>query len=288
MKRIVVPTDFSGCALSALKVAAIIAKKVDAVVSIVHTYELPVYGFTDGQVLFDGVEMGKVKEELSLELEKLSKLNFLESVDVETCLLQETTVDQITEQRNFENTNLVVMGTHGVSGWKEDFVGSNTEQVVRKVKVPVLAVRENAEDDFNPNKILFASNFYGEVYEHFPTIKEFAELFDAEIVLLRINTVADFESTVYSEILMNDFKEKFNLKDASVNIFDAHSVEDGVLTFANRIGADLIAMETHGRRGLNHFFNGSIAEDLANHSTIPILTFKIKKPEKPKGAIFPG
>jgi len=287
MKRIVVPTDFSGCALSALKVAALISKKVNAVISIVHTYELPIYGFTDGLVMYDGAEVGKIKEELSLELDKLSKLDFLKSVDVETYLLTDYDVAQITDHENLKNTDLIVMGTHGVSGWKEDFVGSNTEQVVRKVDCPVLAIREEAGDHFNPNKIVFASNFYREVYERFPTIKAFAELFEAEIILLRINTVTDFESTTYSEILMNDFKDRFELKDAPINIFDAHSVEEGVLTFANRIGADLIAMETHGRRGLNHFFNGSIAEDLANHSTIPLLTFKIKKPERPKGVIFP-
>ena len=287
MKRIVVPTDFSGCALSALKVAALISKKVNAVISIVHTYELPIYGFTDGLVMYDGAEVGKIKEELSLELDKLSKLDFLKSVDVETYLLTDYDVAQITDHENLKNTDLIVMGTHGVSGWKEDFVGSNTEQVVRKVDCPVLAIREEAGDHFNPNKIVFASNFYREVYERFPTIKAFAELFEAEIILLRINTVTDFESTTYSEILMNDFKDRFELKDAPINIFDAHSVEEGVLTFANLIGADLIAMETHGRRGLNHFFNGSIAEDLANHSTIPLLTFKIKKPERPKGVIFP-
>jgi nucleotide-binding universal stress UspA family protein len=34
-------------------------------------------------------------------------------------------------------------------------------------------------------------------------------------------------------------------------------------------------MSTHGRRGLSHFFNGSISEDLVNHALRPVITFKI-------------
>ena len=54
-----------------------------------------------------------------------------------------------------------------------------------------------------------------------------------------------------------------------------YSIEQGVLNFSNLIGADLIAVATHGRRGLAHFFEGSISEDIANHSTLPVMTFKI-------------
>ncbi len=64
MKRIVVPTDFSNCAMSALKVAAQISKQMDAVLSLVHTYAVPVYGFTSGQVMYDGKELGKIKQEI--------------------------------------------------------------------------------------------------------------------------------------------------------------------------------------------------------------------------------
>jgi nucleotide-binding universal stress UspA family protein len=54
-----------------------------------------------------------------------------------------------------------------------------------------------------------------------------------------------------------------------------YTVEEGVLNCANKIGADLVIVPTHGRKGLAHFFKGSIGEDLANHSTLPVMTFKI-------------
>ena len=44
-----------------------------------------------------------------------------------------------------------------------------------------------------------------------------------------------------------------------------------------KVNADLVAIPTHGRTGLAHFFEGSISEDLANHANLPVMTFKIMK-----------
>ena len=46
-------------------------------------------------------------------------------------------------------------------------------------------------------------------------------------------------------------------------------------TFAEEVKAGLILMGTHGKTGLGHFFGGSRTEDVANHSKIPVMTFKI-------------
>ncbi len=60
-----------------------------------------------------------------------------------------------------------------------------------------------------------------------------------------------------------------------MNFVCAKSVEDGILSFSNAVGADLITLITHGRKGLSHVFSGSISEDISNHSALPIMTFKI-------------
>jgi nucleotide-binding universal stress UspA family protein len=52
-------------------------------------------------------------------------------------------------------------------------------------------------------------------------------------------------------------------------------VEKGILNYASSVDADLIGMCTHGRTGFSHFFNGSISEDLVNHTVRPVITFKI-------------
>ena len=48
-----------------------------------------------------------------------------------------------------------------------------------------------------------------------------------------------------------------------------------IINFANETNANLIGMGTHGRKGISHFFNGSVSEDLVNHANMPVMTFKI-------------
>ena len=287
MKRIIVPTDFSDCAMSALKVATQIADKAKSVIYLVHTYELPVYGFTSGHVMYDGEHIGKIKEEINNELTKIAQLDFVKKHEVVKLLLPDFSLDHIVDHEVLKDADLIVMGTHGASGWSEDLIGSNTERIIRKAKCPVLAIREDFGDNFSPSNIVFASSFFGEVYDRFPVIKSFIDLFGAKIHLLRVNTPSDFMTTPLSERVINEFKEEFDLADSTINIFNDQSVEDGVINFANRVNADLIAMETHGRIGVNHMINGSITEDIANHARIPILSFRIKQPPPPSGVIFP-
>ena len=64
-----------------------------------------------------------------------------------------------------------------------------------------------------------------------------------------------------------------NLK--STTFVSDKSVEKGILSFSNSVGADLITMSTHARKGLSHFFKGSLSENVANHASLPILTVKI-------------
>ena len=61
----------------------------------------------------------------------------------------------------------------------------------------------------------------------------------------------------------------------TLNIYNDISVEKGILGFARESNAQLIGMSTHGRKGISHFFNGSVSEDLVNHANMPVMTFKI-------------
>ena len=57
--------------------------------------------------------------------------------------------------------------------------------------------------------------------------------------------------------------------------------------FSKEIDADAIIIATHGRRGLEHFINGSLAEDVVNHAVTPVLSFKLKGLDKNENILFP-
>ncbi len=73
---------------------------------------------------------------------------------------------------------------------------------------------------------------------------------------------------------MKDFAKRFMLKDCTLNVWNDLNEETGVANFINEVKGDLVAMSTHGRKGLNHLMSGSIAEDVVNHFNCPIWTWK--------------
>ena len=71
------------------------------------------------------------------------------------------------------------------------------------------------------------------------------------------------------------FIKGLGVENYTLNVYNDSSVEKGILGFARDNNAQLVGMSTHGRKGIAHFFNGSISEDLVNHANMPVITFKI-------------
>jgi len=274
MKKILVPTDFSTQAEQALKVAAQLAKKHKSEIYLLHMLELPLNlvdkaksgGSLPESLFFMKLAHKRFKEVLSSD--------YLKGIKVyETVLFQEA-FDGIIEIANKNKVDLIVMGSHGASGFKEMFIGSNTEKVVRTSTIPVLVIK-NEHAKFSIKNFVFATDFSKECKKPFKEAIKFAESVKAKIHLLYINTATNFLTTAEAQEIMDKFIKGMELSNYSLNIYNDTSVEKGVLNYAQAIDADLIGMATHGRKGLSHFFNGSVSEDLVNHAKRPVITFKI-------------
>jgi hypothetical protein len=108
-------------------------------------------------------------------------------------------------------------------------------------------------------------------------IKELQTLFGAMIHLLLINTPANMMRTKDEMEMMEDYALHYKFKDYSLNTRNDFYEQDGIINFTHEIKADMIAMGTHGRRGLAHLFMGSVTEDVVNHIDCPIWTYSIRK-----------
>ena len=274
MKKILVPTDFSEHAEYALKVAAQIAKKNNCELFILNLLDLPSHM---NDAVSNGVNIPEVMLFLSKtndKLEELTRASYLEGLEITTSAKLEKAFEGIVTYSKEHNIDLIVMGSHGSSGFQEMVIGSNTEKIVRSSDVPVLVIK-NEVQDFKASNFVFASDFSDEIKKPFQQLVNFANIFDANLNLVMINTPNSFKSTIVAERIMNDFIKDFQISKYSLHIYNDTNVEKGILNFANRIDADLIGMCTHGRTGFAHFFNGSISEDLVNHAIRPVITFKI-------------
>jgi nucleotide-binding universal stress UspA family protein len=277
MKKILVPVDFSEYSEYALETAAAIAKKQDAEIFILHMLELSnaVFTTTSDAISEEAVFYYKLAEKkMNIFLDR----HFLEGIKVTAVIKQFKVFKDINTLVDEHNIDLIVMGSHGTSGIKEVIIGSNAEKVVRYAEIPVLIVKHSPIlVDFE--SAIFASDFSQDTVEAYLKAKEIFKKLESEMHLLYVNTPNNgFKSTTEIDQLVTKFLKLAdgNLENHyKVVVVADYSVEKGILNFANTVGADLVAVATNGRRGLAHFFEGSISEDIANHSTLPVMTFKI-------------
>ena len=277
IKRIAVPIDFSEYSEYALEVASKIAKLLDGELIVVHLLGMDKVHLPDSEsaLVYDN--------ELHLKLVKNKFKEFLKKPWLKNIKLTHF----IQNYKNFTELNaiaedficdLIVMGSHGNTGFKNTFVGSNTEKIVRTSRIPVLVIK-NREKDFKIEKVVFASDFSRDYLPAFKKLLEWLRPFDAELQLLHVNTSENFMRRTEIEEKIFKFLLQAEIEDISlydkVAYYDDDSIEEGIFSYSYKYEADIITIPTHGRRGLAHFFIKSLGEDLMNHSETPVLTIKI-------------
>ncbi|MFT6728426.1 MAG: nucleotide-binding universal stress UspA family protein, partial [Flavobacteriales bacterium] len=221
MGVILVPTDFSKCATYATEVGASLARDSGSKLYIMHIINLPTYESASNNEKWhntaEGIFLGKLVQK---KFATMRQQPFLQDLDVEVIVKYNSVYESVSEMAKEKNVDMIVMGSHGVSGAEEYFIGSNAERVIRTSEIPVLTIKSRHEN-FKVKDMVFASNFFEESYGVFASIVEFAKVFDSRIHLLKVVTPNHFETTRYSLKLMEDFIEATKLEvDHTINIFN--------------------------------------------------------------------
>ncbi|TJY36191.1 universal stress protein [Pontimicrobium aquaticum] len=277
MKKIIVPIDFSEHSEYALKTAAKLAKNSNAELLALHMLEMSEVVLTES----DSEQQQKAVFFLKLVEKKFKTFldkDYLKDVNVTPIVKHYKVFSEVNDVAKEHDANLIVMGSHGTGGFTEFFVGSNTERVVRNSDIPVLVIK-NEIKDINFGTAIFATNFEEENVRPYLNATSMFESLGTKLKLLYVNLPNEhFKSSVEIEKKIAEFliTADGNLDRLNDVAYHAdYTVEQGVINYANKVGADIIAIPTHGRKGISHFFVGSIGEDIANHSSLPVMTFKI-------------
>jgi nucleotide-binding universal stress UspA family protein len=141
IRTILVPTDFSQCALAGTEYAAFLARALGATVRLFHAiYPYTNYVFVDRT----GVRLSRmaeaVEETARQEMDALKQMDFLRDLTVQTKILPGPAVDEICAAAGEPDVDLILTSTHGRTGLKHALIGSVAEHVVRYAERPVLVV----------------------------------------------------------------------------------------------------------------------------------------------------
>ena len=139
--RILVPTDFSKPASKALHYALDLAREFQAEIQLL--YVVPMYYPASDEMLRDiAILEADLQKAGEKDLAKLVKSIRAKGTKLQTLTRRGRPATEITEAAKELNCDLIVISTHGLTGWDRVFLGSTTEEVVRHAGCPVLVVRD--------------------------------------------------------------------------------------------------------------------------------------------------
>jgi nucleotide-binding universal stress UspA family protein len=275
MKKIVVPCDFSEPAIEAFQFAVDVASHSGGKVIVLKVIDLPIstYGASIDVPLYTySPSLLKDLEEDAKKKYKKMSTKFCEIPNMASfAIAQGPTSPMIRDYIEEKKIDLVIMGTHGATGMQEFFVGSNTEKIVRFSKAPVFAIRKAIPVSSIKN-IVFPTSLELNQTEFIKKVKALQEFFDATLHVLFLNTPFNF----IREAELKDYAKHYKLTNCTLNIRNERYEPDGIISFVKEMKADMLAMGTHKRKGLSHFINGSVTEDVVNHIECPVWTARVK------------
>ena len=278
MKKILVPTNFSEDSEYALEVASILAKQHKAEIVLFHMLGLSDMFFSNDETKLAAEAkyyLKQAKERFNILLEK----SYLRGIKVSQIVQNYKIFKEINSVALEQQVDLIVMSSHGKNSLGDIFVGTGTEQVIRSSELPVLVIKK-PNSFFKPKEIVFAFDFQIESLEAYRKAIQMIQVLGANINLVHINLpFSNFKSTLEIEeqvkLFMRVAHHGENTPIQNITYLNDYTIEQGLFNYASEISADVIAVTTHGRRGLSHYFKGSIGEDIANEATLPVLTIKI-------------
>ncbi len=277
MKKILVPCDFSKPAINAFRFALDIAQQSNGSVHLLNSIDLT--GIQDPMMMpaltLEQGFIGELKEKASEELTKIITKYNQEDVKVTWSIEFGSPARVITEFVEKNSIDLIIMGSHGASGFSEYFVGSNAERIIRHSSVPVLVMKHYYKGPIK--SIVFPNILDTENQEDLITkVKALQAFFKATVHILFVNTPINFTSDIVTLARLKEFVKRNMFKNYTINIHNHIYEDEGIISFTKSIKGNLIAMGTHGRKGISHLLKGSLAEDVANHTDSLIWTYTLK------------
>jgi len=297
LQKILMPTDFSDCANSALTHALFLAQHLGAELHILHVVVLHAEDPFDPAAQFpDPDEIYRRMQEIAAgEMKDLVADRPTDRVAIKTVQRRAiSAAPAIADYAEELGVDLVVMGAHGRRGFRRFLLGSVAEEVVRTADCPVLTLRgeERGPELEKLERIVVPFDFSDPAKSALATAKELAVSYGARLDVVHVIEppvdpgvfvpLHDRRSAfAYSE-LAAEVREHLGPAveelvgtevEVDVEILDGNTAER-IAEHAESVAADLIVISTQGLTGLRRFLLGSVTEKVVRSADCPVLTLK--------------
>lgn len=285
--KILVPTDFSELSLKAFEAADYYAELFNGTITPFHAYiplsEMDSFYYT-GVGLSGHVDYDQIEKTVTDRLTEVSRAHVNHKRLNAPLLGVGNPAHAIAEAA--KDFDLVIITTHGRTGFSRFLMGSVAEKALRLTHIPVMVVDEKSVIK-KVERILVTTDFSENSFKAFGHAVEIAKSTGAKIDLVNILMREGFDTddVIAADVMLRD-KELENLKNTyfvdvknNVNartIVTFKSVHDAVAHESRESHYDLVVIATIGRTGLDYLMLGSTAASVVRHVTAPVLSVNPK------------
>ena len=267
-KNIIVGVDFSNSSHNAMRHAISLAIKTGAEI---HLVWVKTPGVANN-VTEDGGDKYIQKVQASLEdWKKECKLEAPE-VEINTVILEGKVHTEILKYASNQSVPIIVMGTHGTSGFEEGYIGNNANRLIKESKVPILIMRENIEIKRDLHNIYAPIDLSFETLQKMRYATYLAKCFAAKITIAGIYYPNNADTRHVINVQMRhaaDMCEDKNVRHEMVPLTVQKDYVQTLLNHAHEMDSNLIVIMREESE--TDFTSSSNMTEILSTSKMPLL-----------------
>ena len=271
MANIIAAIDFSDCSINALEHAVSIASRGALDVHMIwvnnpSVTKTTIYSDTAADLI------DEIKKQFNILVEKFSPL--LPDSKIDFVIREGKVYREVIDEAKEMESLCIVLGTHGVSGFEQFWIGSNANKLISVAQCPVITLRAGIDAKLDLKCILMPIDSTLDTRQKVPFTAYLARLFDAEIYVLSLY------ASKYKAIqrLVDEYTDQVceYLDDEGIkyhrDTLNCDNLTKGTIEYAKRIRANLISIMTEQETSPYNLVLGPYAQQMVNNSPLPVLS----------------
>jgi len=272
MKTLLVAIDFSKNSLHVLEYSIMYANNLNASVHI-----LWVDNSWSDEYMLDTIE-GDLRIEKKRYLKKIVDDNKSKVPEgkMDFILRKGKVYQEVSKAAKQLKADIVFVGAHGVTGYEQYWIGSNSYRIMTSSPCPVITIRKDFDFQKGLKKILLPLDSSLETKQKLPFAVELARLFGASIDLLKVynSPISVIRRRIdgfgrEAEKCLIDKNVKYKIES-----IEAKNVAASIIDYVDKNSIDLIAIMTEQNITTANKFLGPYAQQLINRAKVPVLSLR--------------
>ncbi len=271
MANIIAAIDFSDCSINALE----------------HTVSIASRGALDVHMIWvnnPSITKATIYSDSSSDLIDETRKQFAKLIEKYSPLLPDSSIDfviregkiyrEIIDEAKEMESLCIIMGTHGISGFEQFWIGSNANKLISVSPCPVITLRAGISVKLDLRVILMPIDSTLDTRQKVPFTAYLARLFDAEIYVLSI--YASKYKTIQNRVNIYTDQVCKYMEDEGIkyhrDVLTCDNLTTGTIEYAKRVRANLISIMTEQETSPFNLLVGPYAQQMVNNSPYPVLS----------------